>query len=184
MSEVTRILDALGKGDAKAAEEIIPLVYDELRRLAAQKMSKEPPGQTLQATALVHEAYLRLVEENRPQWKNRQQFYFVAAEVMRRILVDRARRKQSQKHGGQLERVDLDSVEIPVPADDELILRTHEALKQLASEDREKAEVLKLRFFAGLSNEETAQLLGTSTKTVSRHVSFAKARLIQLMPKA
>ncbi|MCI0537816.1 MAG: ECF-type sigma factor, partial [Verrucomicrobiales bacterium] len=125
--------------------------------------------------------YLRLVQENNHTWQNRQHFYAVAAEVMRRILVDRARRKRSRKHGGGAERVELEAVEIPAPADDDLILRVHEALEQLTVEDPVKADVVKLRFFVGLENEETARLLGVSEKTVRRHWNFAKARLYQLM---
>src|SRR5262245_11449851 len=166
MSDVTRILDRISEGDPTAAEQLLPLAYEELRQLAARKMASEPPGHTLQPTALVHEAYLRLVQENSHAWQNRQHFYAVAAEVMRRILVDRARRKRSRKHGGSAERVELDAVEIPAAADDDLILRVHEALEQLAAEDSVKADVVKLRFFVGLENEEVAQLLGVSEKTV------------------
>ena len=181
MSDVTRILERAQEGDPKATEELLPLVYEELRHLAARSMAHEAPGQTLQPTALVHEAYLRLVKESGHDWKNRQHFYSVAAEVMRRILVDRARKKQSRKHGGHVEHVGLESVEITAQASDELILQVHVALDQLASEDPLKAEVVKLRFFAGLENAETARLLGISEKTVRRHWVFAKARLFQMM---
>ena len=181
MSDVTRILEAMQQGDSKAAEKLLPLVYQELRNLARHRMAHEPPGQTLQATALVHEAYLRLVMATDHSWQNRGHFFSVAAEVMRRILVDRARRRHSRKHGGHLERVDLDAVEIPLTADDDLILAVHEALDQLAVEEPEKASVVKLRFFGGLTNQEAAELLNVSEKTVRRHWAFAKARLYQLM---
>jgi RNA polymerase sigma factor (TIGR02999 family) len=181
VSEVTRILEAVERGDPTAAEGLLPLVYDELRRLAAVKMANEPPGQTLQPTALVHEAWLRLSQESRTTWKNREQFYAMASEVMRRILVDRARRRRSRKHGGDLERVELDAVEFPVPADDALVLDVHEALEQLTAEDPEKAAVVKLRFFVGLENSEVAALLGVSEKTVQRHWAFAKAWLFRAM---
>jgi RNA polymerase sigma factor (TIGR02999 family) len=181
MRDITQALQALAGGDSRATDELLVVVYQELRQLAARKMASEPPGQTLQPTALVHEAYLRLVREDRQQWANRQQFYAVAAEVMRRILVDRARRKRSGKHGGDAERINLEAAEIPAAAQDELILKVHEALDTLAAEDPVKAEVVKLRFFVGLENQQSAQLLGISEKTVRRHWSFAKARLYQLM---
>jgi RNA polymerase sigma factor (TIGR02999 family) len=184
MSQVTRILSSLDRGEPKAAEELLPLVYEELRRLAAHKLTKEPPGQTLQATALVHEAYLKLVLEDRHDWKNRTHFYSVAAEAMRRILVDRARRRQSRKHGGQLERVNLDALDPQIEADNALVLQVHEALDHLAAEDAQKAEVVKLRFFVGLTNRETAKLLSISESSVRRHWSFAKARLYQLVKDA
>ncbi|MGA2655927.1 MAG: sigma-70 family RNA polymerase sigma factor [Verrucomicrobiota bacterium] len=179
--QVTQILDAVGAGDAQAAEKLLPLVYEELRRLAAAKMANEPPGQTLQPTALVHEAWLRLSQHSRTDWKNRDQFYAVAAELMRRILVDRARRRGALKHGGGLERVDLDAVEHVVPDDDELVLQVHDALARLEVEDPVKAEVVKLRFFVGLENSETAAVLGISEKTVQRHWTFAKAWLFRAM---
>src|SRR5215468_8386405 len=165
MSEITRIHHRIQQDDLKAAEELLPLVYEELRRLAAAKMALELPGQTLQPTALVHEAWLRLSQQAGTRWKNRDQFYAVAAEVMRRILVDRARRRQARKHGGQLERVELDAVELPGPGDDDAVVRVHDALELLAAEDPQKAEVVKLRFFVGLENGEVAALLGVSEKT-------------------
>jgi len=181
VSEATRILETVARGDLGATAELLPLIYDELRRLAAAKMANEAPGQTLQPTALVHEAWLRLSQESRTAWKNREQFYAMAAEVMRRILVDRARRRRARKHGGDLARVDLDEVELPMPGDDALVLDVHEALEKLASEDAEKAQVVKLRFFVGLENSEVAALLGVSEKTVQRHWSFAKAWLFRAM---
>ena len=177
MSDATHILNLVQNGDEKAAEDLLPLVYEELRRLAAAKIAREDPGQTLQATALVHEAWLRLSQNSQAQWQNRDQFYAVAAETMRRILVDRARRRRTRKHGGELERVDLDAVEIAFPVDDDLVLQVHEALQQLESEDSEKAQVVKLRFFVGLENGEIATLLGVSEKTVQRHWAFSKAWL-------
>jgi RNA polymerase sigma factor (TIGR02999 family) len=181
MSDVTRIHDCVQQDDPRAAEELLPLVYDELRRLAAHKMAQERPDQTLQPTALVHEAWLRLSQQVDARWQNREHFYAVAAEVMRRILVDRARRRQARKHGGQLERVDLDAVELPGLGDDDAVVRIHDALELLAAEDPQKAEVVKLRFFVGLENGEVAALLGVSEKTVQRHWAFAKAWLYRAM---
>jgi len=185
MSEATRILQTMGNGDTVTAEELVPLVYDELRRLAAAKMARESAGQTLQPTALVHEAWLRLAQQSRSQWKNQEHFYAVAAEVMRRILVDRARRRRSCKHGGQLERVELDAIELPSAGSDDLVLQVHEALERLVADDPEKAQVVKLRFYVGLGNREIAALLGVSEKTVQRHWLFAKAwlaRAVQAEP--
>lgn len=183
MAEVTQLLKAIENGGPVVSEKLLPLVYDELRKVAAVKMAGEPAGHTLQATALVHEAWLRLAQESRHPWCNRQQFFAVATEIMRRILVDRARRRQSRKHGGGLERFDIEAVEIPMPADDDLILRVHAALDQLAVEDPQKAEVVKLRFFVGLSHQEIAAMLDLNEKTVRRHWSFAKAWLVRAMKK-
>jgi RNA polymerase sigma factor (TIGR02999 family) len=174
VSDVTRILEAVERGDPKAAEELLPLVYGELRRQAAAKMTLEPAGQTLQPTALVHEAWIRLAGQRNQHYQNRHCFFGAAAEVMRRILVDRARRRQADRHGGGLERVELDAIEIP-NADDALIQGVHEALDELAKLDAEKAEIVKLRFFVGLSFEEIAALLGVNERTVRRHWTFAKA---------
>ncbi len=181
MTPLTQVLEQVEQGGPRGIEELLPLVYNELRSLAARKMANEAPGQTLQATALVHEAWLRLSRESRTTWKNQEQFYAVAAEVMRRILVDRARRRRTQKHGGHLERVELDAVDLPILADDTLVLRVHEALRQLELEDATKAEVVKLRFFVGLDNTEVAALLGISAKTVQRYWAFAKAWLFRAM---
>jgi RNA polymerase sigma factor (TIGR02999 family) len=178
---VTQILEAVGAGEPQAAEKLLPLVYDELRRLAAFKMASEAPGQTLQPTALVHEAWLLLSRQSRMDWKNREQFYAVAAELMRRILVDRARRRRAARHGGGLERVDLDTSELAISDDDALVLQVHDALAGLEAEDAIKAEVVKLRFFAGLENSEIAAVLGVSEKTVQRHWTFAKAWLFRSM---
>ena len=175
------MLDAMARGEACAAEELLPIVYEELRRIASAKMAREAPGQTLQPTALVHEVWLRLSQQSRSDWKNREQFYAVAAEVMRRILVDRARRRRSRKHGGDLERVELDAVEIAGVENDELVLRVHETLERFAEEDPEKAQVVKMRFFVGLEYAEIATLLGVSEKTVQRHWAYAKAWLTRAM---
>jgi RNA polymerase sigma factor (TIGR02999 family) len=182
MGQITHILSGVGQNGQEAGQ-LLTLVYDELRRLAAAKMAREAPGQTLQPTALVHEAWLRLSQNSRAEWQNRDQFYAVAAETMRRILVDRARRRRASKHGGNLERVELDAVEVPFPADDDLVLQVHEALQQLEAEDSEKAQVVKLRFFVGLENAEVANLLGVSEKTVQRHWGFAKAWLTRAIQK-
>ena len=177
MSEVTRILDRVQQGEAKAAEELLPLVYEELRRLAAARMSQEKPGHTLQATALVHEAWLRLAGCDRQQWRGRDHFISAAAEAMRRILVDNARRKQRLRHGGGQERVDMESIDLPIAADDEKCLAVHEYLEQLICEDPQKAQVVKLRVFGGLKLSEIAALLDCSEKTVQRHWDFALAWL-------
>jgi RNA polymerase sigma factor (TIGR02999 family) len=177
MSDVTQFLGTVDGGDPKVAEELLPLVYEELRRLAARKMANEVPGQTLQPTALVHEAWLRLSQHSGSEWKNRDQFYGMAAEVMRRILVDRARRRRSWKHGGDWKRVDLDVIDLPFGGGDERMLQVHDALERLAADDPEKAHLVKLRFFVGLENAEIATLLGISEKTVQRHWAFAKAWL-------
>jgi RNA polymerase sigma factor (TIGR02999 family) len=181
MPQITQVLNAVSQGDGRAAEELLSLVYAELRRIAAAKMAHEIPGQTLQPTALVHEAWLRLSQQANARWQNREQFYAIAAEVMRRILVDRARRRLARKHGGDLERVELETVELPASSDDDLVLQVHDALERLGAEDSEKAQVVKLRFFVGLENREIAALLGVSEKTVQRHWSFAKAWLARTM---
>ncbi len=177
ISEVTRLLDRAQHGDPKAAEELLPLVYQELRRLAAHKMAHEAPGQTLQATALVHEAWLRLTDSTRQEWRGREHFFSAAAEAMRRILVENARRKLRLRHGGGLQRVDFDAVDLPIAQDDEKCLRVHEALDQLAATDPRKAEVVKLRVFAGLQIQQIAAVLNVSEKTVQRDWTFAKAGL-------
>jgi RNA polymerase sigma factor (TIGR02999 family) len=178
MSDVTQILSAIEQGDPQAAERLLPLVYDELRQLAAQRLAQERPGQTLQATALVHEAYLRLVGDAPAQtWNSRGHFFAAAAEAMRRILIDQARRKGSQRRGGSRHRRQLlDEDRIEAPLHDEL-LDLDEALAQLAVTDRQAAELVKLRVFAGMTVEEIAQLQGTSTRTVKRNWAYARAWL-------
>ena len=178
MTDVTRILSAIEEGDARAAEQLLPLVYEELRRLAAQKMAQEAPGQTLQATALVHEAYLRLVDvEKARHWNSRIHFFRTAAEAMRQILVDNARRRRSLKRGGDWDRVDLGEVVDLASAPTVDVLAINEALEKLASRDPEKAELVKLRYFGGLSIQEAANTLGISRATASRHWSYAKTWL-------
>ena len=177
MNEVTRILDRVQSGDAKAAEELLPLVYEELRRLAAHKMANEATGQTLQPTALVHEAWLRLADSTRQEWRGREHFFSAAAEAMRRILVENARRKLRLRHGGGLQRVDFDAIDLAIAQDDEKCLRIHEALDRLAEADPRKAEVVKLRVFAGLQVQEIAAVLNASEKTVQRDWTFARAWL-------
>src|SRR5437667_10092675 len=179
MSDVTRILNAIGGGDSKAAQDLLPLVYEELRKLAANKMANEAPGQTLQPTALVHEAWLRLGGDAHPAWQNRRHFLAAAAEAMRRILVENARRKLRLKRGGRQERVELHESAIEAPADDEKVRHVHEAMEALAVEDPEKAQIVKLRFFVGLSHQEIGALLGVNEKIVRRHWEVAKVRLFQ-----
>jgi RNA polymerase sigma factor (TIGR02999 family) len=180
MSEVTRILQAIEEGDAHAAEQLLPLVYDELRKLAAHKLAHEAPGQTLTATALVHEAYLRLVEtSDQPHWDNRSHFFGAAAEAMRRILVENVRRKRSQKHGGGLQRHDADEVQLALPEPVEDLLALDEALTKLAEKDHLKAELVKLRYFAGMTIEEAAGILGISPATAKRYWTYTRAWLYQ-----
>jgi RNA polymerase sigma factor (TIGR02999 family) len=178
MSEVTRILSAIEQGDPSAAEQLLPLVYDELRKLAAQRVSQEKPGQTLQATALVHEAYLRLVGAGPAQhWDSRGHFFAAAAEAMRRILVDRARARRRLKRGGDRRRVDLDELELAIEGPSDDLLALDEALTKLAAKHPDKAELVKLRYFAGLSVDEAARALGISPATADRHWTFARAWL-------
>jgi RNA polymerase sigma factor (TIGR02999 family) len=185
MSEVTRILSAVERGDPHAAEQLLPLVYEELRRLAAAKLAQEKPGQTLQATALVHEAYLRLVNtEQAQQWNSRGHFFAAAAEAMRRILVDAARAKQSLKRGAGLRRHPLDEASLLAPSADEDILALDEALGRLAATDAEAAELVKLRFFAGLSSEQAAEALGISARTADRVWAYARAFLLKALKNA
>lgn len=179
MSEVTQILTALERGQAHAAAELLPLVYDELRRLAAWRLANEQPGQTLQATALVHEAYLRLVGKDDPQWNGRRHFFGAAAEAMRRILVENARRKKRLKRGGQMERVDLASADLPSPMPDDDLLAMDEALDRLAKVDARAAELVKLCFFVGLTQEQAAKHLEVSVATVERTWAFARAWLFR-----
>lgn len=180
MSAVTRILSAIEQGDRQASDQLLPLVYDELRKLAAQKMAQEKPGQTLQATALVHEAYLRLVDETKSQhWNSRGHFFAAAAEAMRRILVERARRKRRLKRGADYQRVDLDNVEITVESPCTDLVALDEALTKLAEKHPEKAELVKLRYFAGLTVREAADVLGIAASTADRHWTYARAWLFR-----
>jgi len=181
MSDVTRILNALEGGDARATEELLPLVYEELRLLAAQKMAQERPGQTLQATALVHEAYVRLVEAECQNWNSRNHFFMAAAEAMRRILVEHARRKQSLKHGGDRQRLDLEDVALTCGDDKPVdnLLAVNDAFEKLSKRNKQKADVVRLRYFVGLTIEQTAEILGCSPATVKRDWAYARAWLLQ-----
>ncbi len=177
MSEVTHILNAMEGGDPRAADQLLPLVYDELRKLAASKMSHEALGQTLQPTALVHEAWLRLVGKENPQWNSRGHFFGAAAEAMRRILIENARRKLARRHGGGQRRLDVDELEIAALATDEQMLAINDALERFASIDQPKADLVKLRYFAGLTIEQAAQTLGISEATAKRWWAYARAWL-------
>jgi RNA polymerase sigma factor (TIGR02999 family) len=181
MSEVTRILSAIEQGDPCAAEQLLPLVYDELRRLAAHKLAREAPGQTLEATALVHEAYLRLVgsgEASREaRWDGRGHFLAAAAEAMRRILIDRARQKHAEKRGGTRQRLDVDAIDLATTATPDQLLAVDEALAKLARSDPSAAGLVELRYFAGLTVDEAGKALGLSTATAYRHWNYARAWL-------
>src|SRR5262245_26059578 len=180
MNDATRILSAIEQGDPKASEELLPLVYHELRQLAQQRLAREKPGQTLQATALVHEAYVRLVGDQGAQgWDSRGLFFAAAAEAMRRILVENARRKRAERHGGRLERHDLDAIDIAAPAPSEDLLALDEALTKLEAEDSVKGQLVKLRYFTGLSEEDAASILGISRTTAQRHWRYAKVWLLK-----
>jgi RNA polymerase sigma factor (TIGR02999 family) len=177
VNQVTEVLGRIGQGEPRAAEALLPLVYEELRKLAAARMAQESAGQTLQATALVHEAWLRLVGEGDRTWQNRAQFFAAAAEAMRRILIDRARRKHALKRGAGAERIDLDRVDVALEADADTLIRVNEALEKLAAEDAPAAELVKLRFFVGLDYVEAAETLGISERSAKRCWSFARAWL-------
>jgi RNA polymerase sigma factor (TIGR02999 family) len=179
MHDVTRILDRMQHGETKAAEELLPLVYDELRRLAAFKMANEAAGHTLQPTALVHDAWLRVTSNQNAQWDGRAHFFGAAAEAMRRILIDRARRRRAVRHGGGQERMDVDEVDIAAPAEDEELLAVNDALARFAAVDPQKAELVKLRYFVGLTIEEAAVLLGVSEPTAKRWWAYARAWLFR-----
>ena len=183
MCDVTQILNAVERGEAQAANELLALVYDELRRVAAHKMAHEAPGHTLQPTALVHEAWLHLGGDQQPTWQNRAHFFGAAAEAMRRILVDQARKKQALKRGGDLERVDLDAVELVSPMPDDELLALDEALNRLATVDTRAAEMVKLCFFVGLTQEEAAHELGISLSTAERVWGFARSWLLREVRK-
>lgn len=177
-SDVTLMLAAIERGDRQAADQLLILVYDELRRVAAYKMAQESPGQTLQPTALVHEAWLRLVGNRNPTFNDRAHFFRAASEAMRRILIDRARRKQAQRHGGNHERVEIDGVELAVPGEDAQLLAVNEALDRFAREYPLQAELVKLRYFTGMTNEEAAQAFGISVSTVKNYWVFSRAWLL------
>ena len=183
MSEVTHTLNAIELGDAQAANELLTLVYDELRRVAAHKMAHEAPGHTLQPTALVHEAWLHLGGDQQPTWANRAHFFGAAAEAMRRILVDRAREKKALKRGGDLERVDLEAVKLLSPMPDDELLALDEALNRLATVDTRATEMVKLCFFVGLTQEESARELGVSVSTAERIWGFARSWLLREVRK-
>jgi len=181
LSDVTRILESIEQGDPKAADELLPLVYGELRKLAASKMANEAPNQTLQPTALVHEAWLRLVGNENPQFANRAHFFSAAAEAMRRILIDKARRKHAQRHGGGQQRVEMEGLDFAAPIDDEQLLAVSDALDKLAATHALEAEVVKLRYFVGMTNVEAAQALGLSERTVKNYWAHARAWLFREM---
>ncbi len=179
MNEITLVLQAVRRGEPKASEELLPLVYQELRQLAAARMSQEAAGQTLQATALVHEAWLRLVGSGDKGWENRAHFFGAAAEAMRRILVDNARHKARLKHGGGQIRLDINDLELSGSSPDEKILLINEALEQLQQEDPDKARIVVMKFFGGMTNQEVAENLGVTGRTIERQWAYAKARLFQ-----
>jgi RNA polymerase sigma factor (TIGR02999 family) len=179
VSDVTQILQRVEQGDNKAAEELLPLVYEELRRLAAHKMANEAAGQTLQPTALVHEAWLRLVGNQNQQWNGRAHFFGAAAEAMRRILVENGRRKRAARHGGGQAKLDIQTIELAAPAQDDELLAVNDAVDKLAVRDKQKAELVKLRYFVGLTTEEAAQVLGISVPTADRWWNFSRAWLYE-----
>jgi len=181
MSEMTHILTAAGQGDLVAAHELLSLVYEELRRLAAKKMGSEAPGHTLQATALVHEAWLRLTNDDQRRWNDRTHFFAAAAEAMRRILVDNARRKRAARHGGRQQRVEMFEIACPEAQNDDQILAVSDALEKFAAEDKQKAELVKLRYFVGMTIEEAAEALGISAPTAKRYWAYARAWLADEM---
>lgn len=178
MSDATVMLAAIEAGDSQAAEQLLVLVYDELRRLAASKVDQEAPGQTLQPTALVHEAWLRLVGDHAPSFNNREHFFRASAEAMRRILIDRARRKRTQRHGGEYQRVDLEGFDLAAPAADDQLLAVNEALAKFSGAHPVQADLVKLRYFAGMTNEEVSQVLGISLSTVKNYWNFSRAWLL------
>ena len=177
MSDITRILESIEEGDLKAADELLPLVYGELRQLAGARMAGEAPNQTLQPTALVHEAWLRLVGNGEPKFANRAHFFAAAAEAMRRILIDRARRKRALRHGGDHQRVELESVEVAAPGKEDELLAVDEALDKFAAQHKEEADLVKLRYFVGMTLDEAAQALGISARTADNYWAHARAWL-------
>ena len=179
MSDATQLLTAVEQGEPQAAEKLLDLVYDELRRLASAKMAQQAPGQTLQPTALVHEAWLRLVGDKNPTFKNSTHFFAAAAEAMRHILIDRARRKQTERHGGRFERVEFDEFELAAPSPDDELLAVHEVLDAFSVQYPVQAELVKLRYFAGMTNEEASQVLGISLSTLNNYWNFSRAWLFK-----
>ena len=178
MSDATTVLSAVERGEPKAAEQLLVLVYDELRRLASSKLAREAPGQTLQPTALVHEAWLRLVGDQNPSFNNREHFFRASAEAMRRILIDRARRKHTKRHGGTYQRVEYEGFDLAAPAADDQLLVVNEALDKFALEHPVQAELVKLRYFAGLTNEELSEVMGISVSTAKNYWNFSRAWLL------
>jgi RNA polymerase sigma factor (TIGR02999 family) len=178
MSDATVMLAAIQSGDPKAAEGLLTLVYDELRRLAASKLAHEAPGQTLQPTALVHEAWLRLVGDRSPSFNDREHFFRASAEAMRRILIDRARRKQTERHGGSYRRIDFEGFDLASPLIDNQLLAVNEALDKFALEHHRQAELVKLRYFAGMTNEEVSEVMGISVSTAKNYWTFSRAWLL------
>lgn len=179
MSDITQVLQAIGRGDGRASEELLPLVYEELRKLAAARIAQELPGQTLQATAIVHEAWLRLVGDGHRTWQNRAHFFGAAAEAMRRILIENARRKAAVKRGGGQIRLDIEGLELSAATPDEKILLINEALEKLDAEDPDKARIVVMKFFAGMTNQEIARNLGVTERTIERQWAFARAWIYQ-----
>jgi RNA polymerase sigma factor (TIGR02999 family) len=183
MSEITLLLDAINRGESRASEDLLPLVYDELRHLASARMTGEAAGQTLQPTALVHEAWLRLVRVEGRTWRNRAHFFRAAAQAMRRILVDRARHKLSLKCGGGGEKVSIENVELAATTTDDRVLLVDEGLERLEKEDPESARVITLKFFGGLTNKEVAKIMGITERSVERQWAYAKASLFEMIRK-
>jgi RNA polymerase sigma factor (TIGR02999 family) len=181
MSEITLLLDAISRGESRASEDLLPLIYDELRRLATARMAGEAAGQTLQPTALVHEAWLRLVNEGGRTWKNRAHFFRAAAQAMRRILVDRARQKLSLKRGSGGEKVTIENMDLPAATIDDRVLLVDENLERLEAEDPESARVVTLKFFGGLTNKEVAKILGVTERSVERQWAYAKTCLFEMI---
>ncbi len=182
MDAITQVLNAIDQGDPHAAEQLLPLVYEELRKLAAARLAREKPGQTLQPTALVHEAYLRLVGQDKEQhWDGRRHFFAAAAEAMRRILIENARRKRAQRHGGGQQRVAIDQIDLAAEVKEDELLAVDEALDAFAAQDPQKAEIVKLRYFVGLTLEEAAYILGISVPTAKRWWAYARAWLYAAM---
>ena len=179
MSDITQVFQAIEHGDAKAADQLLPLVYEELRKLAASRMAHEAPHQTLQPTALVHEAWLRLVGNENPKFANRAHFFSAAAEAMRRILIDNARRKRALRHGGGQQRIEMEGVEIAAPGGDDEMLAVNEALEKLASQNKVEAELIKLRYFVGMTLDEAAEALGISPRSADNYWAHARAWLFR-----